>query len=100
VQEMVRCISGGFKVNSKEITTVIHMESGFNQKAVHDGGLGVGVTGFHKDTFDRWNKQSGLNLEYTRTSDQITLMAWAFTQGNHYKDDWTTWQRLHKKGLY
>ncbi|MGI9118430.1 MAG: hypothetical protein ACR2IQ_02685 [Minisyncoccia bacterium] len=100
VKEMIKCVVPAFYHNPQEISTVVQMESGYNINAVHDGGSGKGITGFHKDTFDRWNKQSGLNLNYDSSMDQIKLMAWAFDQGKSYKDDWTTWQRLHKKGIY
>ena len=100
LQEMIKCVVPPFYHNPQEVSTVIKMESGYNSKAIHDGGAGKGPTGFHKDTFDRWNKQSGLNLNYDSSIDQVKLMAWAFDQGKSYKDDWSTWQRLHKKGIY
>lgn len=98
IPEVIHEMSTTYGVNEKMLSEVIFCESSFRQGVSHDGGQGVGVTGFHKTTFDGWNKQFGLNLNYYSSYDQVKLMAIAFTKGESYRDDWSSYRRYIKYG--
>lgn len=100
VQEIIKCIAPAYGQDPVLISNVIKRESTYNPNAVHDGGRGKGVTGFHTDTFNRWNKQylkeTGEVIIYDSTLDQIKLMSWAFSKGESYRDDWTSYNKIKK----
>ena len=93
IPEVIHEMSTTYGVNEKMLSEVIFCESSFRQGVSHDGGQGVGVTGFHRDTFDDWNKRFGLDLNYYSSYDQVKLMAIAFTKGENYRDDWSSYRR-------
>lgn len=78
---------------------IIKCESAFDSTANHDGGNGKGVTGFWRETFERWNKKfyNG-TLVYSNQQDQIKLMARAFQEGEEYRNDWSSWNKYKKYG--
>lgn len=86
-------------LDPKMFVEIINCESSYNPNAVHDGGHGKGVTGFWKETFNRWNKQffNG-TLDYTSQEDQIKLMARVFQEGEEYRNDWSSWNKYKKYG--
>jgi len=98
IPEIIKKFSNEYNLSSQMMSEIIFCESSFNTHAIHDGGQGKGVTGFHKNTFLAWEKQSGMNLNYDSTYDQIKLMSWAFAQGEKYRDDWTSYNRYKKYG--
>lgn len=88
-----------YGINPDTFVYIIKCESSFNSEAVHDGGHGKGVTGFWKQTFDRWNnKFFNGELDYSKQEDQIKLMARAFKEGEEYRNDWSSWNKLQKYG--
>lgn len=88
-----------YGINPDTFVYIIKCESNFNSEASHDGGNGKGVTGFWKQTFDRWNnKFFNGELDYHKQEDQIKLMARAFQAGEEYRNDWSSWNKLQKYG--
>lgn len=66
----------------------IEGESNFNPKAIHDGGKGKGIAGYHKSTFEYHKKLFNQpNLVYDNQLDQIRLMAIALKNDRGY--EWT-----------
>jgi len=98
VQEIINQMSDEYNLSPQMMSEVIFCESSFNENATHDGGRGKGITGFHRATFLDWEKKSGMDLNYDSTFDQIKLMSWAFSQGEKYRDDWTSYNRYKKYG--
>ncbi len=98
VPEVIHEMSTTYGVNEKMLSEIIFCESSFQQGVSHDGGQGVGVTGFHRDTFNGWSRRFGLDLNYNSTYDQVKLMAIAFTKGEEYRDDWTSYRRYATYG--
>lgn len=99
IPEVIHEISTTYGVNEKMLSEIIFCESSFRQDVPHDNGAGKGVTGFHRKTFNSWNKKffNG-ELNYNSSYDQIKLMAFVFTQGEEYRDDWTSYVRYVKYG--
>lgn len=94
--EMVSYYSSFYGANRGQLEGVIRCESNWRANVYGDGGHAFGVLQFHKPTFDRWAKQMGEELDYYSYHDQIKLGAWAFAQGENYKDDWTCYTKLYK----
>ena len=95
IPELVEYLAPKYGCNASEVKRIVFLESSNNPNAVHDGGLGKGATGFHKKTFEGWAKQFNMELNYESNFDQLKLMCIAFTKGDSYKDDWTTWTRFY-----
>lgn len=98
IPEIIHEMSTTYDVNEKMLSEVIFCESSFRQDVPHDNGAGKGVTGFHRDTFNGWAERFDLKLNYNSSYDQIKLMAIAFTKGENYRDDWTSYRRYVKYG--
>ena len=85
------------------ISKISWCESGHKIKQ-HDGGRGVNMTGIHDDTFNRWlpiyRKEVGETLSIDSTYDQFKMMSWAFSKGEDYRDDWTTYVAYRNGGEY
>jgi hypothetical protein len=98
IPQIIEKVAPMYGQNASLIKKVVFMESGYNPNANHDNNSGIGVTGFHKATFDRWNKtyfkETKEVLIYNSTLDQLKLMSWAFSKGEDYRDDWTTYNRI------
>lgn len=90
-------IANGF--DPKIFTYIVACESSFNSDASHDGGNGKGITGFWKETFERWNKKFfNSELDYNNQEHQLKLMARAFAEGEEYRNDWSSWNKYKKYG--
>ena len=102
VQDIIKEKSEKYNLNYSMMSKVIFCESGFQTNANHDGGRGKGVTGFHRATFNTWMaryfKETNQTLNYDSAYDQIELMSWAFTKGESYRDDWTSYNKLIRYG--
>lgn len=98
IPEIITEMAQTYSVNEGMLSEIIFCESSFNQNAYHDSGQGTGVTGFHRTTFSGWAKDFGLDLNYNSTYDQVKLMAIAFTKGEEYRDDWTSYRRYVQYG--
>lgn len=70
----------------------------------HDGGRGKNVTGIHDDTFNGWlplyEKERGETLNIDSTFDQLKMMSWAFSKGDAYRKQWTTYVAYLNGGEY
>lgn len=89
-----------YNLDAKMFKEIINCESGFNPTADHDGGNGKGITGFWRETFQRWNnKFFNGELDYHKQEDQIKLMARAFAEGESYRDDWSSWNKYKVYGV-
>jgi hypothetical protein len=94
VKEMSSLTAMMFGQDPKLLNKIMWCES-HGQVSDHDGGRGLNVTGIHDQTFDLWlpqyEKDIGESLDKTKTWDQLKMMAWAFSKGEDYRDDWTTY---------
>lgn len=86
------------------ISKISYCESKHNKNAIHDGGYGKGVAGFHKSTFNRYNKmyfkEYGEWLNYDSSYDQLKLMSYAFSKGEASRLEWTTYRAYKNGGTY
>lgn len=103
VAQLVAAIAPAFGQDPQLIGRIIQCESG-GVVAIHDGGRGVGVTGIQSATFALWLplylKDAGATLDYGSTADQIRMMSWAFSKGEGYRRQWTTYVALRNGGEY
>ena len=103
VPEMIAEIAPRFNQDAFLIGKIAYCESHY-ENVVHDGGYGKGVTGIHANTFARWlplyEKDQGESLDYDSTYDQLKMMAWAFSKGDEYRNQWTTYVAYMNGGTY
>jgi|SRR6187551_677047 len=103
VQEMIQEIAPKFGQDPELIAKISYCESHFKD-VIHDGGHGKGVTGIHKKTFDYWliayTKETGETLNYDSSYDQIKMMSWAFSKGDKYRNQWSTYVAYMEGGTY
>lgn len=103
VDEMISGTAPRWKQDPALISKISYCES-HHLVAVHDGGYGKGVTGIHANTFERWlsayKKENGETLNYDSTYDQLKMMAWAFSKGDSYRNQWTTYVAYTNGGTY
>lgn len=103
VKEMIRLIAPRFSQNATVISKITWCESG-HKVVSHDHGAGLGVTGIHKATFNGWLPkyvaEQGETLNYASTYDQLKMMAWAFSKGSSYRNQWTTYVAYSHGGSY
>jgi hypothetical protein len=81
-----------------EMSLTIDGESEWTTHACGDGGASCNIAQFQVPTFN-WFRAEAVkqgqpfeNLDYHDAYDQITLMAWAFSQGEAYKEHWTCYR--------
>src|SRR5205085_2543394 len=103
IEEMILDVAPRFNQDPALISKISYCES--KHKVVdHDGGYGKGVTGIHKRTFEGWlpayRKDTGETLDYGSSYDQLKMMSWAFSKGNAYRNQWTTYVAFTKGGTY
>lgn len=103
VDEIIEDIAPRFGQDPKLISKISYCES--KHKVVsHDGGRAVNVTGIHNTTFDSWlktyEKEQGETLDKHSTYDQIKMMSWAFSKGDKYRNQWTTYVAYTNGGTY
>lgn len=103
VQDMIDEIAPKFGQEPKLISKISYCES-MHRVVVHDGGYGKGVTGIHRKTFEGWlplyQKEMHETLNYDSTYDQVKMMAWAFSKGDSYRNQWSTYVAYKKGGVY
>lgn len=92
--EMVDYIAPQFQQDPHKIKQVIFNESGFKVQC-HDSCRARNVTAIHDSTFKTWlpkyEKEMGETLNMDSQFDSIKLMSWAFSKGNSYRNQWTTY---------
>ena len=103
VTEMINYIAPQFKQDPHLRKKIMMCESGL-RVLPHEGGRGVNATGIHDTTFTGWNKKYAIKhkekLDKESMYDQIKMMSFAFSQGESYRDDWTSWVAYQKGGTY
>lgn len=101
LQSHLRVLASNYNQDYELMNKAILCESRY-VVANHDGGRGKGVTGFWKTTFDLWlprfKKDTGRTLNYSSQKDQIELMVWAFSKGEQYRNDWSSYNKLRRYG--
>ncbi len=95
IPEWIYYYADAYNTDYTELLAVAKCESGLKVNAVGDSGRAYSILQFHKSTFESWEKKLGENLDYYNFQHQIKLGAWAFSQGEKYKDDWTCWRNLY-----
>ena len=81
--------------NLSELLTVAKCESGYNPKAVGDGGRAVNVFQYHRPTFNSFSKLMGEELDYYSYLDQSKLTAWIWVHYPSYKSHWTCYTKFY-----
>lgn len=103
VVEMLEHIAPQFKQDPKLISKISWCESG-HKVLPHDGGRGRNMTGIHDTTFNGWlplyEKETGETLNINSVYDQFKMMAWAFSKGDSYRNQWTTYVAYKNGGTY
>jgi len=103
IEQMILDVAPRFKQDPLLISKISWCESHHEVK-VHDGGHGLGVTGIHKRTFAGWlplyEKEQGETLDYGSSYDQLKMMSWAFSKGDSYRNQWTTYVAYMNGGTY
>ena len=100
IPELITYIAPQYGQDPALLSKIAWCESNHDTNANHDGGRGKGATGLHRTTFNGWAKEMGLTLDYNSPMDQIRVMAWAFSQGESKRDDWTTYRAYMNGGTY
>lgn len=88
VEEWIDYYAKEYGASATELKKVAWCESGYKVTIYGDGGRAFFVFQFHKPTFTSWSSRMGKSLDYNNFQHHIKLAAWAFAQGNEYKDDW------------
>ena len=100
IPKIIEKIAPQFGQDPSLIKKVVWMESMYNPNSIHDGGKGKGITGFHKDTFDRYNKiykkKYNEELNYNSSLDQIKLMSFVFSRSEKERHAWTSYTKIQK----
>jgi len=103
VSEIIDEVSPMFDQDPALIYKISYCESNHKDE-VHDGGYGKGVTGIHKRTFNLWlinyKKETGETLNYDSSYDQLKMMSWAFSKGESYRRQWSTYVAYKNGGVY
>jgi soluble lytic murein transglycosylase-like protein len=84
-----------YGVKDTDLLSVGICESSFNQKAVGDHGLARGIFQFHPDTWIRYEKKIGFQLDRESFKDQARLASFAFSIGG--QREWSCWNKNHAK---
>lgn len=96
--EIVQHFAEEYDYPSNVLLKVMECESGGVQSVKGDGGLSHGVFQIQKETWSRFTKQMGEELNITSPMDQAKVAAWAFKNG--HGDEWTTYVAIRKGGTY
>lgn len=100
IEEITDKVSKEYNQNPWLIYNICKAESQFDSNASHDGGAGRGICGIHKATFIGWEKEFGIDLDYNSNYDQLKMTAIAFSKGESYRDDWSTYRRYRDYGVF
>lgn len=95
VKETIEKYAEIHDVSVEELLTVAKCESGYNPKAVGDGGRAVNIYQYHRPTFDRFSKLMGEQLDYYSYYDQAKLTAWIWKYYPQYKSHWTCFSKFY-----
>ena len=77
-----------------KLNKVVECESGYNVKAVGDGGKAYSLAQFWEKTFNAFKEEAQMDIEYKNPLDQMKLMIWAYKE--HKMLHWTCWSSNFK----
>src|SRR3990167_4578821 len=103
IENYTRTMASFYEINPVETLETNQCESNWNrepEKAITiygDKGKAYSITQFHERTFNKWEKEAKMDLNYKLWQDQLKLQAWAFSKGESYKDDWTCYVMIFIK---
>lgn len=100
VVEMIEYYATVYNQDPALLKKVAECESQYETNLLGDGGRAYSVYQFHKGTFERWSKEFGEPLDYKSYHDNIKLAVWSFSQGERYRNAWTTYMAIKKGGEY
>jgi soluble lytic murein transglycosylase-like protein len=93
VQELVSKYAMINGLSPEKLLLIAKCESGFNQKAIGDHGLAIGIFQFHQQTWDSFSQKMGEELDIHSANDQAKLASWAFKNG--LQSHWTCSKITH-----
>ena len=103
VKSMMEELAPRYGQDPALISKISYCESQHKIKS-HDGGRAVNITGIHDKTFNYWlplyEKEQGETLDINSSYDQIKMMSFAFSQGESYRRQWTTYVAYKNGGTY
>ena len=103
IPEQIEKAALQFNQDPKLISKIAYCESE-HKVLPHDGGRGVNMTGIHDTTFKGWlplyQKEVGETLDIKSTLDQFKMMSFAFSKGDTYRRQWTTYRAYKNGGTY
>lgn len=103
VDEIIKEVAPLFKQDPKLISKITFCESSHRVQS-HDGGRAFNITGIHDTTFNYWLKQYEKEMNETldlhSTYDQIKITSWAFSKGDKYRNQWTSYVAYINGGEY
>ena len=103
VDEIINEVAPKFGQDPKLISKITFCESSHKVQS-HDGGRAYNITGIHNTTFNYWLKQyekeMNETLDINSTYDQIKIMSWAFSKGDKYRNQWTSYVSYTNGGTY
>lgn len=97
-QELIEYHAKYYGASSKILGSMNFCESGGRQDVKGDGGNAHGTMQIWKDTWKRFTKEMGEDLDINSKSDQIKVAAWAITHG--HGNEWTTYRAIMNGGVY
>lgn len=95
-RELVAYFAQEYNSSVSEMDATITCESNWDPKSTGDHNLANGISQFHQATFNSWSKEMGETLNYNSTFDQIKVMAWAYAQGESFKENWSCYTMIYK----
>lgn len=87
-------------VEASILDKTVQGESQYTMYVKGDHGEACGLAQYHEASFNRHKKkaiekgQPFENLKYCDPRSEIKLMAWAFSQGESYRREWTAYRNL------
>lgn len=79
---------------------VAKCESKLNIQSKGDGGNATGIYQYWNDTFERFSKLYGEELDINSYHDQIKLTSWIFANYPQYRKQWTSFRAIQNGGVY
>lgn len=95
--EAIEYYSDVFNSPKKELLNVSFCESSYNTNAKGDQGKAIGIFQYHKETFFRYAKLMGEELDYYSSNDQAKLTAFIFAHYPQEKKAWSCYTSQYGK---
>ena len=93
VEQYIRQTARELRIDEYTFVEVAQCESGFLTDAIGDNGLAFGVFQFHKTTWNMFNEEFEVNLDYFSWKDQVKMDSLAWKRGYEQRH-WTCWKKL------